>query len=103
MNLDAQAVEVVRSNLEENAPVDGNGSKEEGETFGDNLDKEDDELNDKKTKEDNCVENQDTENEKAPYPWMFSMSELCKGQKMILPVEGVYYPGRIDDIHVPDL
>lgn len=67
------------------------------------MEDDDGEMDDKKTQEDVEVANEENEKGKAPFPWMLSMAELCKGLKMLLPVDGVYYPGRIDDIHVPDL
>ena len=74
---------------------------EENETT-DKIEREDGEVDDEETTED--VEDTKVEEKgKALFPWMFSMAELCKGQKMILPVDGVYYPARIDDIHEPDL
>lgn len=62
--------------------------------------------NDDEEKEEGEIVEDTTEcvkDKEAPFPWMFSMAELCKGQKMLLPVEGVYYPARINAIHVPDL
>ena len=86
--------------------VEKNESKvnEEKETScDDEMQKEDGEVDYEKTTENEDVVNEEDDKGKAPFPWMFSMDELGIGQKMLLPVDGVYYPGRIDAIHVPDL
>ena len=105
---DVQQDEDLDTNVEENAIEDNEEDEkkvnEEKETTSDKkMENEDGEVDDKETQEETEVANEENEKGKAPFPWMLSMSELCKGLKMLLPVEGVYYPGRIDAIHVPDL
>jgi hypothetical protein len=93
-------VEENASKVEEN---DEDKADKESETkCGDQTEREEGELEEETTTED-VEDEKEEEKGKALYPWMFSMAELSKGRKMILPVEGVYYPGRIDDIHEPDL
>jgi hypothetical protein len=94
----------VEENASENVESDENKVSEEKDTVcEEKAEKEDGELGDEKTTQDVEMANVENEKGKAPFSWMFSMTELSKGQKMLLPVEGVYYPGRIDAIHVPDL
>ena len=105
--------------MEDEAPEEESTTAEENQL--ENVDENEDEMDEEKetacedelerengvdddeTKEEGEIVDDENEKDKPPYPWMFSMAELVKGQKMLLPVEGVYYPGRIDDIHVPDL
>lgn len=76
---------------------------DEKETSCEDEGEQEDDLGDKKMEDGRKEGSKDHDKDKPLYPWMFSMSELCKGLKMLLPVDGVYYPGRIDAIHVPDL
>ena len=95
--------------VEENAPENVERNEDEADeeketTCEDKVEGDGDgEVDDEKTTEDAEVNQEENEKGKAPFPWMFSMAELYKSQKMLLPEKGVYYPGRIDDIHEPDL